>query len=316
MGEFRRMKRVLISGADGQLVADIINTLYTPENDRFFNVMAYNRRRLDVTHKIALEAEFARYNPDFFIQGASYHVVEEINKNPKEACNVNIASLHYLTELCNEYNCTLINFSTNYVFSGLKPPLEDFRELDHYNELDEAWPVNLYGILKYAGELVVSTSCEKYYNIRVSGLFGKTGSRAKKGMNFPYIIKKNLELNNRADHHEPVDVVADQVVNVSYTLDLAKVVVEMMKQESEEKYGLYHLVNKGDCTWYEVALQIAEILGYGKDKVRPIETEDFYTNLKRPQDTSLNVSKVEKEFGVEIPTWQNALTRFFKNEVL
>ena len=150
----------------------------------------------------------------------------------------------------------------------------------------------------------------------MSGLFGKTGSRAKKGMNFPYIIKKNLELNNRADHHEPVDVVADQVVNVSYTLDLAKVVVEMMKQESEEKYGLYHLVNKGDCTWYEVALQIAEILGYGKDKVRPIETEDFYTNLKRPQDTSLNVSKVEKEFGVEIPTWQNALTRFFKNEVL
>ena len=316
MGEFSGVKKVLISGADGQLVADIINTLFTPKNNRLFDVTAFNRQRLDVTHKIALETEFARYNPDFFIQGASYHVVEEINKNPKEACDVNIASLHYLTELCNEYNCTLINFSTNYVFSGLKPPLEDFRELDHYNELDEAWPVNLYGILKYAGELVVSTSCEKYYNIRVSGLFGKTGSRAKKGMNFPYIIKKNLELNNRADHHEPVDVVADQVVNVSYTLDLAKVVVEMMKQESEEKYGLYHLVNKGDCTWYEVALQIAEILGYGKDKVRPIETEDFYTNLKRPQDTSLNVSKVEKEFGVEIPTWQNALTRFIKNEVL
>jgi len=316
MGEFSGVKKVLISGADGQLVADIINTLFTPKNNRLFDVTALNRQRLDVTHKIALETEFARYNPDFFIQGASYHVVEEINKNPKEACDVNIASLHYLSELCNKYNCTLINFSTNYVFSGLKPPLEDFRELDHYNELDEAWPVNLYGILKYAGELVVSTSCEKYYNIRVSGLFGKTGSRAKKGMNFPYIIKKNLELNNRADHHEPVDVVADQVVNVSYTLDLAKVVVEMMKQESEEKYGLYHLVNKGDCTWYEVALQIAEILGYGKDKVRPIETEDFYTNLKRPQDTSLNVSKVEKEFGVEIPTWQNALTRFFKNEVL
>ena len=59
------MKRVLISGADGQLVTDIINALYTPENGMFFNVMAYNRRRLDVTHKLALEAEFARYNPDF-----------------------------------------------------------------------------------------------------------------------------------------------------------------------------------------------------------------------------------------------------------
>ena len=316
MGEFSRVKKVLISGADGQLVADIINTLFTPQNDRFFNVSAFNRQRLDVTHKLALQAEFARHKPDFFIQGASYHVVEEINKNPKEACNVNIASLHYLTELCNEYNCTLINFSTNYVFSGLKPPQDDWADLEHYNELDAAHPVNLYGILKYAGEQVVSTSCEKYYNIRVSGLFGKTGSRAKKGMNFPYIIKKNLELNNRADHHEPVEVVADQIVNVSYTVDLAKVIVEMMKQESEEKYGLYHLVNKGDCTWYEVALQIAEILGYGKDKIKPIETEDFYTNLKRPKDTSLNVSRVEKVFDVEIPTWQDALIRFFKNKVL
>ena len=309
------MKKVLISGAAGQLVTDIINTLYTPENGMFFNVMAFNRQRLDVTHKLALETEFARYNPDFFIQGASYHVVEEINKNPKEACDVNIASLHYLSDLCNKYNCTLINFSTNYVFSGVKPPAEDWDELQPYTETDIAHPVNLYGILKYAGEQVASAS-EKHYNIRVSGLFGKTGSRAKNGMNFPYIIKKNLELNNRADHHEPVEVVADQVINVGYTADLARVIVEMMKQESNDKYGLYHLVNKGDCTWYEVAQQIAEILGYGKDKIKPIETADFYTNLKRPKDTSLNVHRVEKVFDVEIPTWQDALTRFFKNEVL
>ena len=309
------MKKVLISGADGQLVTDIINTLSNPENGMFFNVMAFNRQRLDVTHKLALETEFARYNPDFFIQGASYHVVEEINKNPKEACDVNIASLHYLSDLCNKYNCTLINFSTNYVFSGVKPPAEDWDELQPYTETDIAHPVNLYGILKYAGEQVASAS-EKHYNIRVSGLFGKTGSRAKNGMNFPYIIKKNLELNNRADHHEPVEVVADQVINVGYTADLARVIVEMMKQESNDKYGLYHLVNKGDCTWYEVAQQIAEILGYGKDKIKPIETADFYTNLKRPKDTSLNVHRVEKVFDVEIPTWQDALTRFFKNEVL
>ena len=90
----------------------------------------------------------------------------------------------------------------------------------------------------------------------------------------------------------------------------------MMKQERKDNYGLYHLVNKGDCTWYEVAQQVAEILGYGKDKIKPIETADFYTNLKRPQDTSLNVGKVERKFGIKVPTWQNALTRFFNNEVL
>ena len=141
-------------------------------------------------------------------------------------------------------------------------------------------------------------------------MFGKTGSRAKGGKNFPYIIKENLENNGK------VEVVADQIVNVSYTVDLAKVIVEMMKQEVEEKYGLYHLVNKGGCTWYEVAVKIAQVLGYRKDKIKPIETKDFYTNLKRPQDTSLNVWKVENRFGVKIPRWEDAIERFFKNEVL
>ena len=301
------MKTIMVSGADGQLVNDILKTLQKEGN---FHVVAYNRSRLDVTDKLHLETEFKKINPDFFIQGASYHVVEEINQNPKKACDVNIASLHYLSDLCNEYNCTLINFSTNYVFSGIKPLAEDWDELEHYNEIDETHPVNLYGILKHAGEQVVSTSCEKYYNIRVSGLFGKTGSRAKGGKNFPYIIKENLENNGK------VEVVADQIVNVSYTADLAKVIVEMMKQETEEKYGLYHLVNKGGCTWYEVAVKIAEVLGYGKDKIKPIETKDFYTNLKRPQDTSLNVWKVENRFGVKIPRWEDAIERFFRNEVL
>ena len=301
------MKTVMVSGADGQLVTDILKTLQKEGN---FHVVAYNRSRLDVTDKLHLETEFKKINPDFFIQGASYHVVEEINQNPNKACDVNVASLHYLSDLCNEYNCTLINFSTNYVFSGIKPTAEDWDELEHYNEIDETHPVNLYGILKHAGEQVVSTSCEKYFNIRVSGLFGKTGSRAKGGKNFPYIIKENLENNGK------VEVVADQIVNVSYTVDLAKVIVEMMKQEVEEKYGLYHLVNKGGCTWYEVAVKIAQVLGYRKDKIKPIETKDFYTNLKRPQDTSLNVWKVENRFGVKIPRWEDAIERFFKNEVL
>ena len=301
------MKTVMVSGADGQLVTDILKTLQKEGN---FHVVAYNRSRLDVTDKLHLETEFKKINPDFFIQGASYHVVEEINQNPKKACDVNVASLHYLSDLCNEYNCTLINFSTNYVFSGIKPLAEDWDELEHYNEIDQTHPVNLYGILKHAGEQVVSTSCEKYFNIRVSGLFGKTGSRAKGGKNFPYIIKENLENNGK------VEVVADQIVNVSYTVDLAKVIVEMMKQEAEEKYGLYHLVNKGGCTWYEVAVKIAQVLGYRKDKIKPIETKDFYTNLKRPQDTSLNVWKVENRFGVKIPRWEDAIERFFKNEVL
>ena len=291
----------MVSGSQGQLVTDIIKQL---AYEKSFDISSYDRQRLDVTDKAKLEVEFRKINPDFFIQGASYHVVEEINKNPKEACDVNIASLHYLVDLCNEYDCTLINFSTNYVFSGIKPPAEDWAELEHYNEMDEPHPVNLYGILKYAGEQVISTSCEKYYNIRVSGLFGKTGSRAKNGKNFPYIIIENLEESGSAE------VVSDQIVNVAYTVDLAIAIVAMMKQN--DKFGLYHLVNRGSCTWFEVATEINTLLGHPAQFITPIETKDFYTNIKRPQDTSLNAATVQNKFNIEIPTWQSGIFRFLQ----
>ena len=297
------MKTVMVSGAHGQLVTDIIKIL---GKDSDFSVVSYDRRRLDVTDKLLLEQEFERIKPDFFIQGASYHVVEQINNNPTEACDVNVSSLHYLSTLCCEHNTTLINFSTNYVFSGIKPMNGDWGDWpgsEHYNENDTPHPVNLYGVLKYAGEQVVSSTCEKYYNIRVSGLFGKAGSRAKNGLNFPYIIKNNLEEKGK------VEVVADQVINIGYTVDLATVVVKMMKQNNY--YGLYHLVNKGECTWYEVAKEIATILDYPEESVIPTETEDFYTNLKRPKDTSLNIWKIQNTFDTLIPSWPNALRRFF-----
>ena len=300
------MKTVMVSGGDGQLVTDIQKTLQKEGN---FHVVAYNRSELDVTDKLALETEFKKINPDFFIQGASYHVGEEINKNPKAACDVNVASLHYISDLCNEYDCTLINFSTNYVFSGGKAVgfghLTEFPRIatiDSYKETHEPHPINLYGILKLTGERVVSSNCEKYYNIRVGGLFGKTGSRAKNGKNFPYIIIDSLEKNGTAE------VVADQVVNVSYTVDLAAVIVEMMKQNGY--FGTYHLVNKGACTWYDVAREINSLLGRADTDIVPVETTDFYTNLKRPIDTSLSVYRIEDTFKVKIPTWQSGIHRF------
>ena len=293
----------MVSGSQGQLVTDIIKQL---AYEKSFAISSYDRQRLDVTDKAKLEVEFRKINTDFFIQGASYHVVEEINKNPKEACDVNIASLHYLVDLCNEYDCTLINFSTNYVFSGHRRDASTLQPRSHlnYTEEDIPHPVNLYGILKLAGEQAISTACEKYYNIRVSGLFGKTGSRAKNGKNFPYTIIEKLEESGSAE------VVSDQIVNVAYTVDLAIAIVAMMKQN--DKFGLYHLVNRGSCTWFEVAAEINTLLGHPAQFITPIETKDFYTNLKRPQDTSLNVSRVQNKFNIEIPTWQSGIFRFLQ----
>ena len=160
------------------------------------------------------------------------HVVEQINENPKLAADINVTSLHIISNLCNKYNTTLINFSTNYVFDGRRMPDEGFKSLEHYNETDSPNPVNLYGILKYAGEMIVSTTCEKFYNIRVSGLFSSQGSRAKNGKCFPSVILENLEKNGK------VFCVNDQIVNLTYTPTAAKWIVKMIQKERKKRNKL------------------------------------------------------------------------------
>ena len=282
------MKKVVITGAKGQLVSDVIAELsFGPNCD--YEIFAFTREELDVTDVEKVSYTFYDINPDVWIQGASYHVVEEINNNPGLAAEINVASLHIISNLCNEYKTTLINFSTNYVFDGRKYAPEGFRGLEHCNENDIPNPVNLYGILKYAGEQVVATTCDKYYNIRVSGLFSEQGSRAKDGRCFPSIILENLDKNGK------VFCVNDQIINLTYTPTAAKWIVKMIQKEREGVYGTYHLANRGDVTWFEAAQEIASLIGEFEN-VYPIESDEFYTNLQRPIWTPLNPTKLEDTF--------------------
>lgn len=299
------MKKVVITGSNGQLVSDIIDQL--KKQPDLYELFCFDRESLDVTDKDLLERAFLTIKPDVWIQGASYHVVEEINNNPNIACDVNITSLHHISNLCNQYDTTLINFSTNYVFSGKRMPTVGFDGLEHYNEMDTPNPVNLYGILKFAGEKVVSTTAKKFYNIRVSGLFSKRGSRAKDGKCFPSIILNALDTKGAAE------VVADQVINLTYTPTAARWVEKMIRQENKNNYGTYHLVNKDNLTWYDAAKIMAKHLGK-EDAIKKITTEDFYTNLSRPKWTPLNPTKLEREFGEgeKIPSFEEDIQNYLK----
>ena len=302
------MKKIIVTGAKGQLVSDVIEELsFGPNCD--YEIFAFTKEELDVTDVENVSYVFDDLNPDVWVQGASYHVVEEINNNPGLAAEINVASLHTISSLCNEYDTTLINFSTNYVFDGHQMPAEGFRALEHYNENDTPNPVNLYGILKYAGERIVATTCERYYNIRVSGLFSEQGSRAKDGRCFPSIILNELDKFGR------VDVVSDQVVNLTYTPTAAKWIEKMIRKESDKVYGLYHLSNKGDVTWLEAAQELASLIGEFEN-VYPIDSDEFYTNLQRPLWAPLNSTKLEDTFQDDredtIPYLREDLEKYLK----
>ena len=294
----------MITGSQGQLASDIVDILKLYD----FDVYAFSKSELDATDKDLLKEAIEKIRPNFFIQGASYHVVEEIENNIEKATKVNIDSLHTAAKACNEVGCHFINFSTNYVFGNVDHKKNDggYYFEDGYSKLDEGFsedcfphPCNVYGILKRTGEQIVETYCPEHWNFRVAGLFGKTGSRSKNGDNFPYHIIKEL-----AEDRE-VKVVDDQIMNVSYTIDIAKAIVGAIRNGGVRN-GVHHLTNTGQLTWFEFAKFISEYKYGNSAAVVPCKTSDFYSKVERPLFSALT-----SECFI-LPSWQSGFIRFMK----
>lgn len=303
------MKKILISGKNGQLITDLIKELnkYLEK----YEIYAYDRNEYDVTNHNQTKELFDNINPDIFIQGASYHNVEQIENYIDEAVKTNVSSLHTIAKLCQENNTLLINFSTNYVFSGNEIQNKNFRSTNEgFIEDITPWPLNIYGILKYAGEQTVARYCTKYLNFRVSGLFGITGSRAKNNTNFPINIIKDIA------HGKEIKAVNDQSMNVTYTCDASKAIVDLLnslKIDDDQipdfiKYGTYHLTNFGTLSWYDLAKFICEYHEYSN--LKEVKTEEFYSNIKRPKYSALSCEKLLRNFGIILPDWKSAIIRF------
>lgn len=294
------MKKVLVTGCRGQLVTDLISHLIIKPDK--YDVYHYDREGCDVTNYDKFSEIFYQHEPDIYIHGPSVHNVEEIHKDINKACEVNIGSLLVASNFCNTCDTTLVNFSTNYVHNGIAQ--HTYIQFEGYLKTTPAEPVNIYGITKIAGERIVSQTCKKYYNIRVSGVFGKTGSRAKNNDNFIYVILRGLEKNGK------VEVVNDQTLNVTYTRDAANIIETILDKTPTP--GIYHAVNKGVVTWYDVAKFVAETMGYDSSQVKPITTKDFYSDINRPKDTALSLRDTETKLNIDIPTWQSGVVRFLR----
>lgn len=297
----------IMSGSQGQLLSDIIS-IYRDKKE--YSYIPCNRKQLDVVEFSSLAKLFKTHNPEIFIQGASSHNVEDLENDSKNAVITNIASLHELSKLCNEYDCTLINFSTNYVFGGKLG-----REYETNFNPD---PVNFYGITKAAGEAVLANYCNKYLNFRVAGLFGRTGSRAKNGNNFIFTVLNKLEKDGS------IEVVDDQYCNVTYTKEAASIIykiIEVITKDSSILDNLkdgnynFHLTNYGTVTWYEVAKFVAILKGYSSKSVIPISTESFYSNINRPAYTQITNSDFKSLFNIDetMSNWQEGVIKFLRD---
>jgi len=284
--EFRKeKKRYLVTGVNGQLGHDIVKELYARgEND----VLALDKDEMDITNKDEVSKVVKTYKPDIIFHCAAWTQVDKAEEE-KEMCEiVNVIGTKNLTDASIEVGAKIIYMSTDYVFDGKKEGL--------YTEEDEVNPKSVYGLTKYKGEEEVRRN-PNHFITRISWVFGVNGN------NF---IKTMIKL---SDKYKELNVVDDQVGSPTYTVDLAKLLVEMAHTD---KYGTYNATNTGYCSWAEFAEEIFK--EYGVDiKVNHVSTDDYYKGREhaiRPNNSKFDWSKLEENGFNKLPTWQDALKRY------
>jgi dTDP-4-dehydrorhamnose reductase len=204
---------------------------------------------------------------------------------------VNAGGTENLALSAKEAGCSMLYLSTDYVFDG-----QGDRPWDPDCKLYS--PLNVYGRTKLEGELAVSGTLEQFFIVRIAWVFGLNGK------NF---IKTMLSLGQKYD---TLRVVSDQIGTPTYTLDLARLLVDMLQTE---KYGYYHATNEGGyISWHEFACEIFRQAGMQVD-VQPVTTAEYgVSKAARPFNSRLDKSKLVEQGFQPLPAWQDALHRYLK----
>lgn len=274
--------RVMIVGARGQLGSDLIETFSD------WQVTPYESEDMDISDEATVQQRVAFSAPDVVINSAAFTRVDECERENIRAFQVNALGAKHLALACRRWKIPLVHISTNYVFDGEKGT--------PYVEEDHTRPVNAYGITKLAGEEYVQYIWDKYIILRVSGLFGLTPSRMK-GTNF---VEAMIRLGSKGT---PLRIVSDESLTPTYTKDAAQVIRKLVDREL---YGIYHMSNKGTCTWMEFTQEIFDQRGMNVP-LEPVTAKEYGAPAKRPKDSSLSVQKLEGLGLGPIRSWQDAL---------
>lgn len=241
-------------------------------------------REVDITDAVAVDQTLRSIQPDYLINAAAYTKVDDCETQQDLAMRNNGIAPGVLATVAKQHGCTLIHFSTDYIFSG--------NQATGYVETDQSdQPVNYYGQTKLAGEqAILQSGLKEFYIIRTAWLYGPHG------INF---VDTMLQL---AKSKPQLNVVNDQHGSPTYTVDLAAATRQFTEQALP--YGIYHLTNAGNCTWYDFAQEI-----FRQTKlpvtVEPCSSAAFPRPAKRPTYSILLNTKL-----ASLRPWQQALAAY------
>ena len=283
------MKKILLIGKNGQLAQELINDA----NSFGFEIIAFNKEELDVTQSSQVEEKIEKINPTLLINTSAYHVVPLCEKNPLPALEVNFIAVQNLARICKKKDILFVTYSTDYVFDGKKG--------SPYLETDSPHPLQVYGLSKLAGEYAALNSHpEGTFVIRTCGLYGGEKGSPEKGGNFVLNLLRDSKTQTK------MEISSEQRVSPTYAGDLSKATLKLLSREALP--GIYHLVNRGDCSWYEFAKEIFKLSNI-KTTLKPIDRGGVDNDMRRPLFSALENTKA-KALGVELPSWQEGLKSY------
>ncbi len=275
--------KVVLLGADGQLGTDLSRMV--PKD---IQLIPLTIEDVDIRNRDKIINILTDIMPEIILNTAAFVRVDDCEDEGEIAFGVNAMGVKNLVDVCRRLNCTMVYISTDYVFDGKKMP-------QPYYEYDIPNPLNIYGMSKYAGELIIQNYLEKYYIVRTASLYGKRGAEGKGGNFITAIL-------NKAKHEEKLSVVNDIIISSTYTIDASKEIWHIILNTMP--YGIYHVTNSGYCSWYDFAKKILELAGIVK-KIAPVLHTEYPTKAKR----SL-WSVLESRRGIKLRSWEEALEVF------
>lgn len=294
--------KVFVTGVGGQLGRDVMNELAgrgiegigSDIADMYSGIrdgsavenMPYVK--MDITDPDEVRKVLLETSPDAVIHCAAWTAVDRAEEQPDACRKVNSFGTENIARVCGKMNIPMMYFSTDYVFdgNGEKP----------WEPEDRRAPLDVYGMTKAEGEIAVEKYVQKHFILRIAWVFGLNGK------NF---IRTMLNLSKT---HDTLKVVSDQIGTPTYTYDLARLVVDMIKTD---RYGIYHVTNEGDyISWYDFAVEIFKTAGVNGVTVIPVTSEEYGAAAKRPYNSRMNRSKIKENGFRPLPDWRNALSRY------
>ncbi len=279
------MPSYIVTGSSGQL-GQCFQTVATEFSE--INLFFASRNEVDITRSETIANFYSKFFFDGIINCAAYTNVDQAEKEEENAFKINAEGLQNLIDFAEYKNLSIIHLSTDYVFDG--------QSAIPYNEVSETSPLGVYGNSKMEGEKLLTASLCRKVIVRTSWLFSPFGKNFLKTIALLAQEKKELK------------IVDDQWGRPTFGMDLARVILKLLSQDTIYNFPILHFANQGVCSWKEFAMAILNEFEQSAI-IKGIPSSSHPTLAKRPKCSILDTRRIEKEFQIEIPPWQESLKK-------